>query len=146
MEEQDNDDLALNKRSRNSVKAIECTDISGNLIKVYKSGMAASVELNISQDEILACCKGTIDSVNGYKFKYSPDGDERNDLKKLRRGYAYEPIIDEPRNEMMKTRNTRTSRGEYGSIDNAKTSSAMTAILATAHIKVCRLYAYAFTS
>ena len=142
------------KRERTNAKAVECLDLDGNLIEVFRSGLAASTKLNIPQGDISLCCRGLKRSVSGFKFRFRGDTEDRNEFK-LRRGYGYviEPAIESKDGSQSlnntgtmgstATRNTRASRGEY-SILNAppnteRTNSSLEAFREIAEIKV-RVY------
>ena len=113
----DGDPNAADKREKSNAKAVECLDLDGNLIEIFKSGLAASVKLNIPQGDISQCCRGLKRSVAGYRFRFHGDTEDRSEFK-LKRGYGYvlEPVIPaakEPQAPAAPTRNTRASRGEY---------------------------------
>jgi hypothetical protein len=59
-----------NKRERTNAKAVECLDLDGNLIEVFRSGLAASVKLNIPQGDISLCCRGLKQSGLKRSFVY----------------------------------------------------------------------------
>lgn len=117
------------KRERTNAKAVECLDMDGNLIEVFRSGLAASTKLNIPQGDISLCCRGLKRSVAGYRFRFQGDLEDRTEFK-LRRGYGYvlEPVTGDGKELVQSntmnstttaTRTTRASRGEY-SILNAQ--------------------------
>lgn len=108
----------LARRQKSNAKAVECLDLDGNLIKLYKSGMAASQELNIPQGDISLCCRGLKLSHMGYRFRFYGDKQIKFETTKLKRGFVVEPIIEKIEN----TRTTRASRGEYGSNRETKSS------------------------
>ena len=65
------------KEQRSNAKSVECFDLTGNLLYVFKSGMIASQTLNISQGDISQCCRGVKRSHMGYKFRFSGDAVDR---------------------------------------------------------------------
>lgn len=65
------------KEMRSNAKSVECFDLSGNLLYVFKSGMIASQTLNISQGDISQCCRGIKRSHMGYKFRFFGDAADR---------------------------------------------------------------------
>lgn len=100
------------KRERTNAKAVECLDLDGNVLEVFRSGSAASAKLNIPQGDISLCCRGQKVSINGYKFRFSGEAEERQALR-LKKGF----VIDygfENTGKTEQTRTTRASRGEYG--------------------------------
>jgi hypothetical protein len=60
--------VKTNKRERTNAKAVECLDLDGNLIEVFRSGLAASVKLNIPQGDISLCCRGLKQSGDLVRF------------------------------------------------------------------------------
>jgi hypothetical protein len=42
---------------RSNAKPVECLDLEGNLVEIFKSGLAASQKLNITQGDISLCCR-----------------------------------------------------------------------------------------
>lgn len=81
-------------------------------------------------------------SVGKYKFKFASDAEEPVDTTKLKRGYALEvvPIEEEVKPQPEKTENiissrmTRTSRGEYG-IDYRDQTSKIASELSTVRVR-----------
>jgi hypothetical protein len=135
-------------REKSNAKAVECLDLDGNVIEIFKSGLAASTKLNIPQGDISQCCRGLKRSVAGYRFRFHGDTEERvgGELK-LKRGYGYvlEPVYPGENKEpasvsAASTRNTRASRGEY-SILNAQQmeSRSSDGFKAIAAIKVSKI-------
>lgn len=132
------------KRERSNAKAVECLDLDGNLIEVFRSGLAASSKLNIPQGDISLCCRGLKQSVSGYKFRFRGDTEDRSEFK-LKRGYGYviEPVNESKDNIQISTatRTTRASRGEYSignpqNLERLAASSSKEAYKAIAAIKV----------
>jgi hypothetical protein len=100
------------KRERSNAKAVECLDLEGNVIEVFRSGMAASMKLNIPQGDISLCCRGMKPSVMGFKFRFSGETEERQ-AQRLKKGFVLDyGGFDQGKVEL--TRTTRASRGEYG--------------------------------
>lgn len=60
------------------------------------------------------CCRGLRQQVGGYKFRFVAE--EARPEAKLKRGFAYEPVLDEGMKDQLsaETRRTRASRGEFG--------------------------------
>lgn len=103
------------KRERSNAKPVECLDMDGNLIQVYKSGALASQALNIQQGDISLCCRGLKKSVMGYRFRFFGDTVDRLAMSKLKKGFGL--VLESELNSTAKpetTRSTRASRGEYG--------------------------------
>lgn len=100
------------KRERSNAKAVECLDLDGNLIEVFRSGLAAATKLNIPQGDISLCCRGLKHQVNGYRFRFFGDQQDPSEFK-LKRGYRYvlEGTSEQKQETSMRT--TRASRGEY---------------------------------
>eukprot|EP01036_Dinobryon_divergens_P039454 gene39454-52008_t len=71
------DSSSKKKEQRSNAKSVECFDLSGNLLYVFKSGMIASQTLNISQGDISQCCRGIKRSHMGYKFRFFGDAADR---------------------------------------------------------------------
>jgi hypothetical protein len=71
------DSSGKKKEQRSNAKSVECFDLSGNLLYVFKSGMIASQTLNISQGDISQCCRGIKRSHMGYKFRFFGDAADR---------------------------------------------------------------------
>lgn len=68
----------------------------------------------MTQGDISLCCRGMRQQVGGYKFRFVAE--EARPEAKLKRGFAYEPVLDEGSKDMLlaETRRTRASRGEFG--------------------------------
>lgn len=102
------------KRERSNAKAVECLDLDGNLVELFRSGMAASMKLGIPQGDISLCCRGLKPSVMGYKFRFYGETEEKQALR-LKKGFVLEGVgIDSNSTKPEMTRTTRASRGEYG--------------------------------
>lgn len=122
-------------RERSNAKPVECLDLEGNILKVYNSGTLAARDLMVQQGDISLCCRGLKDSVGGYRFRFS--GEQhiiRPDGVKLKRGFAYVSVEDQPKSELTQ-RTTRASRGEYG-VGNRADDSKPKLILVPPSIKV----------
>lgn len=100
------------KRERTNAKAVECLDMDGNLIEVYRSGMLASQALNIQQGDISLCCRGLKHSVGGYRFRFFGESDLLENITKIKKGFVIEGYV-EGVNRSELTRSTRASRGDY---------------------------------
>ena len=70
--------------------------------------------MNVTQGDISLCCRGMRQQVGGYKFRFVAE--EARPEAKLKRGFAYEPVLDEGSKDLLlaETRRTRASRGEFG--------------------------------
>lgn len=102
------------KRERSNAKAVECLDMDGNLVELFRSGMAASMKLGIPQGDISLCCRGLKPSVMGYKFRFYGETEEKQALR-LKKGFVLEGVgMDSNQAKPEMTRTTRASRGEYG--------------------------------
>lgn len=127
-----------NNKERSNAKPVEVYDLDNNLLKIYNSGTLAARDLNIQQGDISLCCRGMKASIGGYKFKFSGTHHiERPEGMKLKRGFAYVPVMDGPdnlKNEVTQ-RTTRASRGEYGMGVRAE-DFASKSILAPPSLKV----------
>jgi hypothetical protein len=106
---------SLKPKDKANTKPVECYDLQGNFIQVFKSGKIAALELNVQQSDISLCCRGLKATVGGYKFRFAgiteaqfPDG------LKPKRGFAYVPIDFDTTKQETSHRTTRASRGEYG--------------------------------
>lgn len=53
-----------------NAKAVECLDMAGNTINIFRSGLLASQAFSIQQEDISLCCRGLKDSINGYRFRF----------------------------------------------------------------------------
>lgn len=128
------------KRERSNAKAVECLDLDGNLIELFRSGMAASMKLNIPQGDISLCCRGMKPSVMGYKFRFTGETEEKQALR-LKKGFVidYGVIDNSSRTEV--TRTTRASRGEYGQASRAMDASARS-LLDPPELKVSYVYEF----
>ncbi|KAJ1421107.1 hypothetical protein B484DRAFT_452869 [Ochromonadaceae sp. CCMP2298] len=122
------------KRERSNAKAVECFDMDGNRVDIFRSGMAASQKLNIPQGDISLCCRGLKVSVLGYKFRFFGDTEDRQ-AAKLKKGFALESVAVEAEvGRLELTRTTRASRGEYG--PGARNDpTAKSSILIPPHLK-----------
>lgn len=123
-------------RERSNAKPVECLDLDGNILKVYNSGTLAAKDLNVQQGDISLCCRGLKDSVGGYRFRFS--GEQhiiRPDGMKLKRGFAYVSVEDQPKSELTQ-RTTRASRGEYGVGNRNEESKSGKLVLVPPSIKV----------
>jgi hypothetical protein len=124
------------KRERSNAKAVECLDMDGNLIELFRSGMAASMKLSIPQGDISLCCRGLKPSVMGMKFRFFGDTEDRQ-AARLKKGFVLEGIAaNDAGNKMEMTRTTRASRGEYGQGARPASESAASRILAPPELKV----------
>lgn len=131
------------RKERSNAKSVECLDMDGNLICVFKSGMEASQVLNISQGDISLCCRGMKRSYMGYKFRFFSDKDEKIDYNRpLKKGYGLElEQASQPRQELMRT--TRASRGGIGEANSTAPTGKSSAergrnyIMEVKNIKVC---------
>lgn len=102
------------KRERSNAKAVECLDMDGSLVELFRSGMAASMKLGIPQGDISLCCRGLKPSVSGYKFRFYGETEEKQALR-LKKGFVLEGYgVDSNQAKPEMTRTTRASRGEYG--------------------------------
>lgn len=101
------------KRERSNAKAVECLDMEGNLIELFRSGMAASMKLGIPQGDISLCCRGLKPSVMGLKFRFFGETEEKQ-AQRLKKGFVLEGVGLDNNNKVEMTRTTRASRGEYG--------------------------------
>uniref|UniRef100_A0A7S3HSC3 Uncharacterized protein n=1 Tax=Spumella elongata TaxID=89044 RepID=A0A7S3HSC3_9STRA len=107
------DGLSGKKRERSNAKAVECLDMDGNLVELFRSGMSASMKLGIPQGDISLCCRGLKSSVMGYKFRFYGETAEKQALR-LKKGFVLEGIGLDNNMKVEMTRTTRASRGEYG--------------------------------
>jgi hypothetical protein len=128
-----NDSAGNKKRERSNAKAVECLDLEGNLIEVFRSGMAASMKLGIPQGDISLCCRGMKPSVMGYKFRFSGEAEERQALR-LKKGFVIDYGVMDNSNKTEVTRTTRASRGEYG--QGARADLSAKSILDPPELKV----------
>jgi len=101
------------KRERSNAKAVKCLDMDGNMLEVFRSGMAASMKLGIPQGDISLCCRGLKPSVMGYKFRFFGETEEKQ-AQRLKKGFVLEGVGMDNGNKVEMTRTTRASRGEYG--------------------------------
>lgn len=97
------------KRDRSNAKAVECSDLAGNIIEVFPSGLACSLKMNVTQSDISQCCRGIKPSFNGYRFRFVEGPEDKREVK-LKRGYGY---VTESVAAPVAMRTTRASRGEY---------------------------------
>jgi len=107
------DGLSGKKRERSNAKAVECLDMDGNLVELFRSGMSASMKLGIPQGDISLCCRGLKSSVMGYKFRFYGETAEKQALR-LKKGFVLEGVGLDNNMKVEMTRTTRASRGEYG--------------------------------
>lgn len=134
---------SLKPKDKANTKPVECYDLQGNFIQVFKSGKIAALELNVQQSDISLCCRGLKATVGGYKFRFAgiteaqfPEG------LKPKRGFAYVPIDFDTTKQESSHRTTRASRGEYGlNVPRPATSiiGGNKVILAPSSLKVCRI-------
>lgn len=124
------------KRERTNAKAVECLDLDGNLIEVYRSGMLASQALNIQQGDISLCCRGLKHSVGGFRFRFFGESDLLENITKIKKGFVIEGYI-EGANRTEVTRSTRASRGDYQ--QQVKVLVEKQSILAPPEIQVLNL-------
>ena len=101
------------KRERSNAKAVECLDMDGNLVELFRSGMSASMKLGIPQGDISLCCRGLKPSVMGYKFRFYGETEEKQ-AQRLKKGFVLEGVNFDNGTKVELTRTTRASRGEYG--------------------------------
>jgi len=110
----DGDNLTGSKRKeRSNAKSVECLDMDGKVLHIFKSGMIASQVLNIGQGDISLCCRGMKRSYMGYRFRFFGDDDKFDySSKALKKGFGLESEhVYQPRPELMRA--TRASRGEW---------------------------------
>lgn len=102
------------KRERSNAKAVECLDLAGNTIQIFRSGMLASQAFNIQQGDISLCCRGLKYSAGGYRFKFHGDAEDKFESLKggFRKGFPGEG--EEGGGGSKLTRSTRKSRSDYG--------------------------------
>ena len=88
--------------------------IAYQIYNVCVQGFEAAKALNVTQGDISLCCRGMRQQVGGYKFRFVAE--EARPEAKLKRGFAYEPVLDEASKDLSlaETRRTRASRGEFG--------------------------------
>jgi hypothetical protein len=125
-------------RERSNAKPVECLDLEGNLLKVYNSGTLAARDLNVQQGDISLCCRGLKDSVSGYRFRFSGANQVvRPSGVKLKRGFAFVAVEEQPKTIESTQRTTRASRGEYGA--SRPDERSVKNMLAPPSIKVCTI-------
>lgn len=127
------------KRERSNAKAVECLDMDGKLIEVYRSGMLASQALNIQQGDISLCCRGLKHSVGGYRFRFFGESDLLENITKIKKGFVIEGYI-EGANRTELTRSTRASRGDYG--QPVKPLVEKPSVLIPPELEVCHCVKY----
>eukprot|EP01038_Epipyxis_sp_PR26KG_P006423 gene6423-8841_t len=103
------------KKEKSNAKPVECYDLQGNLIEVFRSGLLASQKLGIQQGDISLICRGLKFSMNGYRFRFEGDLDRyllnHDPATKIKKGFQLEVINDtKGANEFSRT--TRASRGD----------------------------------
>jgi group I intron endonuclease len=64
------DELRSRTDHQNKEKAVQQYDLDGNFIAAFSSIAEASRATGVNGRKICACCKGGINSVNGFKWKY----------------------------------------------------------------------------
>ena len=67
--------------------------IAYQIYNVCVQGFEAAKALNVTQGDISLCCRGMRQQVGGYKFRFVAE--EARPEAKLKRGFAYEPVLDE---------------------------------------------------
>lgn len=132
------DASGVRKKERSNAKPVECLDMEGKLIEVYRSGLLASQALNIQQGDISLCCRGLKASIMGYKFRFHGAEEVRPDPSmKVKKGFGFvlesTTAVAEPKLDAV--RSTRASRGEYGQ-QAVKIVSEKQPVLAPAEVKV----------
>lgn len=105
----------MKKRERSNAKAVECLDLAGNTIQVFRSGMLASQAFNIQQGDISLCCRGLKYSAGGYRFKFHGDAEDKFESMRMRKGgyVGFEYGGGEDGSSKL-LRSTRKSRNDTG--------------------------------
>lgn len=121
-------DDALKKRDRtNNAKSVECLDLEGKVLHLFKSGLEASHILNISQGDISQCCRGLKHSFMGYRFRFYGEIEDKFETNKLlKKGFALVESMPVEISKLEQSRTTRASRGELGNNVVNKTNEADT--------------------
>jgi hypothetical protein len=116
-----------NKRLRKeSNKALECLDMAGNVIGIYKTAISAMRAVGVQQGDISMCCRGLKDSINGIRFRFVTISEDD--------GKGYKPSEE---TTTLYTRVTTRNRG-----DAEKNQDSKRGILAPAELKVLQSFLY----
>lgn len=65
-----NQNEAKKKVNRSKRTLVLQYDMDGNLVGRWPSILKAAIHMNTSRSKIQSCCKGYIDSVEGYVWRY----------------------------------------------------------------------------